>query len=439
MGRRPSRVPLNVFLNDRHVGVLTKAANGAIEFAYDRDWLVWEHALPISLSLPLRENRYIGAAVSAVFENLLPDFEPIRMRIAERVGASGTDAFSLLAQIGRDCVGALQFLPLDEQPTPTTEILGSPIDDDEIVALLANLGRTPLGLDADIDDAFRISIAGAQEKTALLHHEGRWHRPHGTTPTTHILKPQIGRLPMGIDLSDSVENEFYCLKLMEAFGFATARCEIETFGDNKVLIVERFDRRRTRDNRLIRLPQEDCCQALSLPPTRKCQNQGGPGIASIMGLLKASDDPIADRLTFFRSHLLFWLIGATDGHAKNFSVFLRPGGRFSLTPFYDVLSAQPTFDAGHIGRNAFKLSMSVGASGKYRIGEIHGRHFVETGEACGLSFAQIAQAIDEIRDRCDYAFDQVQPQLPDNFPAVIPDSIAAAARTRLASLDTARN
>lgn len=239
---------------------------------------------------------------------------------------------------------------------------GVPLSSDDIAAMLANLGRAPLGLDVDLDREFRISIAGAQEKTALLLHEGQWLRPHGVTPTTHILKPQIGRLPNGVDLSNSVENEFYCMTLAGAFGLPAANCEMQTFGSTKALVVERFDRRWTRGGRLIRLPQEDCCQALGVPPTQKYQNQGGPGIAAIMDLLKASDDPTVDRLTFFKSQVVFWLIGATDGHAKNFSLALGPKGLFRLTPLYDVLTVQPTFDQRHIGHNAFKLSMSVGNS-----------------------------------------------------------------------------
>lgn len=436
MGRKRAYVPLNVFLNGRHVGVLSKAAGGAVEFGYAAAWLEWENAFPVSLSLPLRSDRYSGAPVVAVFENLLPDFEPLRRSVAERMGAAGTDAYSLLGIIGRDCVGALQFLPDGEELPSGDAITGVPLSPDDIAAMLANLGRAPLGLDADLDREFRISIAGAQEKTALLLHEGQWLRPHGSTPTTHILKPQIGRLPNGVDLSNSVENEFYCMTLAGAFGLPVAHCEMQTFGDAKTLVVERFDRRWTRDGRLIRLPQEDCCQALGVPPTQKYQNQGGPGIAAIMDLLKASDDPTADRLTFFKSQVVFWLIGATDGHAKNFSLALGPKGLFRLTPLYDVLTAQPTFDQKHIGHNAFKLSMSVGNSRKYRVLDIHGRHFMETAAECGLGTADARRAIDDVQERCETVFDALD--LPRDFPAQIADSVQAAVRERMGRLDSSK-
>lgn len=435
MARRSARTPLNVFLNNRHVGRLTRQSSGAVDFTYDDSWLEWEHAIPVSLSLPLRKTRYLGDPVTAVFENLLPDSRPIRTRVAERVGAKGTDAFSLLSKIGRDCVGALQFMPVDDIPPPATTIEGTPIAEDEIAAMIANLARAPLGIGED--DDFRISIAGAQEKTALLRHEGAWLKPTGTTPTTHILKPQIGTLPNGIDLSNSVENEFYCLKLIGAFGLPTNEAEIATFGDSKVLVITRFDRRWTNDGRLLRLPQEDSCQALSIAPTNKYENEGGPGIASIAKLLMGSDDPQADQLAFFKAQILFWLIGATDGHAKNFSIFLAPRSRYRLTPLYDILTAQPSLDTHQIRRNQFKLAMAIGNSRRYRIFDIHGRHFVETGQAAGLSSQLIGQAVDEVRASFDRAFSDVERQLPVHFPEAIHASVEAGARERLRRLDTA--
>jgi serine/threonine-protein kinase HipA len=181
----------------------------------------------------------------------------------------------------------------------------------------------------------------------------------------------------------------------------------------------------------------DCYQALSVAPTNKYENEGGPGIASIAKLLLGSDDPQADQLAFFKAQILFWLIGATDGHAKNFSIFLAPGGRYRLTPFYDVLTAQPNLDAHHIRRNQFKLAMSVGNSRRYRIFDIHRRHFVETGRAAGLSAQLIGQAIDEIREDFEHAFSDVEQRLPAHFPEAIHASVAASARDRLRHLDTA--
>jgi serine/threonine-protein kinase HipA len=431
MARRKAHKPLNVFLNGRLVGLLRRESTGAIDFQYARDWLDWDNTFPVSLSLPLREDRYIGQPVINVFDNLLPDSDSIRRRVAERVGANGTDAYSMLSALGHDCVGALQFLPDGVDPGAVGGIEGKPISNDELAEMIRNLGVAPLGVGDDED--FRISIAGAQEKTALLRRDGQWFKPIGTTATTHILKPQIGQLPNGIDLSNSVENEYLCLKLMEAMGVPAAKVEIADFGGRRTLIVERFDRRWTRDARLLRLPQEDCCQALSVPSTRKYQSDGGPGMRDIIKLLKGSDKPEADIATFMRANILFWLLGATDGHAKNFSVFITPGGRFRLTPAYDVLTAQPSLDAGQISRSKFKLAMSVGKNRHYDVLEITPRHFLQTADLAGVGAPAVRSIIEDLREAAPRKAAAVIEALPRDFPEQLVDSVVRAinARSRL--------
>ena len=149
MPRRTSHDRLRVFLNSRLVGLLRRETSGAISFQYDRSWLEWDTALPASLSLPLREQAYLGAPVLAVFENLLPDNDTLRRQIAARAHAEGTDAYSLLRAIGHDCVGALQFLPEDSEPTPAGVIDAVPVSDREIAAILHNLATAPLGITED--------------------------------------------------------------------------------------------------------------------------------------------------------------------------------------------------------------------------------------------------------------------------------------------------
>jgi serine/threonine-protein kinase HipA len=414
-------------MNGKPVGRLRRDASGAIDFKYDASWLDWESAMPVSHSLPLREERYLGAPVIAVFENLLPDNESLRRRVAERCGADGTDPYSLLAAIGRDCVGALQFIPDGGKITASGDIEGHRISDAEIGALLKDLGRNPLGITDE--DAFRISLAGVQEKTALLRWKGRWHRPKGTTPTTHILKPQIGLLENGIDLSKSVENEHLCLELMRAFGLPVAKSEIVDFDGKRTLVVERFDRLWTKDRRLLRVPQEDCCQALSVPPSLKYESQGGPGIAAISELLKGSDTPRDDQIRFFKAQVIFWLIGATDGHAKNFSIRLSPGGRFVLAPLYDVLSTQPNLDAGQIQRNRMKLAMAVGNTCHYVLHTIAPRHFVETAKIGKLP-VRAETILDEVADTAGAAIDKVLSALPAHFPGKMARSIEKGAMQR---------
>jgi len=436
MPRKHQHAPLRILLNNRLVGYLLKEPGGAIEFRYEKSWLDWDRAIPVSLSLPLREDAYRGAPVIAVFENLLPDSDKLRRRIAQKVSADGIDAYSLLSQIGRDCVGALQFIPDDEGHDngnhDTSRIEGVIVNNEEIETLLKNLVQAPLGLNRDQD--FRISVAGAQEKTALLWYDGKWLKPQGTTPTTHIFKTKIGTLPNGIDLSNSVENEFLCLKLMAAFGLAVNAAEIKTFGSIKALVVERFDRKWTEDGRLLRLPQEDCCQALSIPPSRKYQNENGPGMVDILNLLKGSDTPEDDQKRFIKAQILFWLIGATDGHAKNFSIFLGPGGRFNMTPLYDVLTAQPSLDAHQIIQKQMKLAMSVGDSRHYTLRYIQGRHYEQTAKRAGLPTVLARTVLEEVAVGAETALASLEAQLPPDFPVQLYASVCNGLRSRLAQI-----
>lgn len=433
-GRKPTHEPLRAFLNGRLVGRLRRESSGAIDFQYDPAWLDWDNAIPVSLSLPLREDRYIGDPVVAVFDNLLPDNDDIRRKLAERTQAAGSDAYSLLAAIGRDCVGALQFLPEGIEPGQAGDIDARPIDDNEIAGMVGNLSRNPLGIGED--DAFRISLAGAQEKTSLLYWNDAWHLPHGSTATTHILKPQIGLLSNGIDLSNSVENEHLCLELVRAFGLPAAKSEIMDFAGKRVLVIERFDRTWTRDGRLLRIPQEDCCQALSIPPSRKYESQGGPGIRDLFALLKGSDAPVEDQSLLFKAQIVFWLLGATDGHAKNFSLRLGSGGRFRLTPLYDVVSTQPNVDAGQIRLNQMKLAMAVGTNRHYVVNTIAGRHFLQTAELCGFPAKLAQEIIDECADTAEVTIDRTIAALPIDFPGAIADAIAQAAKQRARLLGT---
>jgi serine/threonine-protein kinase HipA len=432
MARRPTHSPLNIYLNGRLVGRLRRESSGAINFQYDTAWLSWNNAIPVSISLPLREDRYIGEPVLAVFENLLPDNDDIRRRVAERSQAGGADAYSLLAAIGRDCVGALQFFPDGDDPGKAGTIDARALDDKEIAAIVSDLARNPLGIGPD--KKFRISLAGAQEKTALLHWNDKWHIPHGTTATTHIIKPQVGRLPNGIDLTNSVENEYFCLELVAALGLSVAKTRIIDFAGKRVLAIERFDRTWTRDGRLLRLPQEDCCQALSIPPSRKYETEGGPGIRNIEEFLKGSDSPDADQKTFFKAQIVFWLLGATDGHAKNFSIRLAPGGRFSLTPLYDILSTQPSLDAGQITQNQMKLAMAVGTNRHYAVHTVVGRHFLQTAKASGLPDKMLKNILEELTETTEEAIDRVLSTLPRNFPENIATSITEGAKRRLNGL-----
>ncbi|MDH6264273.1 serine/threonine protein kinase HipA of HipAB toxin-antitoxin module [Bradyrhizobium sp. BR13661] len=259
----------------------------------------------------------------------------------------------------------------------------------------------------------------------------KWHVPHGTTATTHIIKPQIGRLPNGIDLTNS------CLELVAAPDLPVAKSRIVDFAGRRVLAIERFDRIWTRDGRLLRLPQEDCCQALSVPPGRKYESDGGPGIRNVSDFLKGSDTPATDQATFFKTQIVFWLLAATDGHAKNFSIRLSPGGRFVLTPLYDIISTQPSLDAKQITQNQMKLAMAIGNNRHYVVHTVLGRHFVQAAKTCGLTEKTARGIIKELADIAGAKIDATIAKLPKDFPQAVAESIAAGAKRRQAGMAAA--
>jgi serine/threonine-protein kinase HipA len=269
MARPSKRRTLSVWMNGIRVGQWMIAGGGGQEFKYAASWLEHPDSRPISLSIPLAETGYVcrGPVVSAYFENLLPDSSEIRQRIGARYEAASLSAFDLLSEIGRDCAGAIQLLKSDEEPMDLRRIEGREMSKREMASLLKGLTAVSAGGKLSGDE-LRISLAGAQEKTALLYRGGRWMVPHGSTPTTHIVKLPLGRIGgLSLDMSGSVENEWLCLKIVAAMGFKTTNCEIAHFEDVEALVVERFDRKLSSDGSwIMRLPQEDFCQATGTHP-----------------------------------------------------------------------------------------------------------------------------------------------------------------------------
>ncbi|MDT8853575.1 type II toxin-antitoxin system HipA family toxin [Paracoccaceae bacterium Fryx2] len=397
VARRPRRATrTGVWFQQRRVGTLTRQPDGGMAFSYDPAWMEDERAFPVASSLPLSVRTWRGDAVFSAFDNLLPDAEgDLRDRIAARVGTDGKDVHSLLSVLGRDCVGALQFLPADTEPVDAGMEF-RPVTDAEIAADLANLAAAPLALGEDED--FRISIAGAQEKTAYLRVKDQWAKPRGITPTSHIFKTSMGVLPGPdeIDMTDSVDNELYCMTLADEMGLPVARVQKLAFDGTPVLVVERFDRRWDGDT-LRRLPQEDLCQCLGIPSARKYQRLGGPGVADVMAVLREADDPAADRGMFFRAQVFFYLIGAPDGHGKNFSLHMGARGRFRLAPLYDILSVAPVMRSGRLQRKRYRLAMAI--AGHYGIDEIVPRHYEQEARAAGLPEGQGARILAEMASR----------------------------------------
>lgn len=415
-------------MNGELVGTLEKHKNGAHTFQYDKNWLTNAVTRPLSLSLKLQLPAITSDAVINYFDNLLPDSPQVRDRIVARYKASSKQPFDLLKEIGKDSVGAIALLPPD-RPYKKEPLSYEVLDNKKLETVLsAYKSDIPLGMLEEEDD-FRISVAGAQEKTALLFVDEQWCIPKGNTPTTHIIKLPIGEIQQAnatLDLKDSVENEYLCIELARALGFAVPNVNIIQTDNIKALAVERFDRRWTKDRAgLLRLPQEDICQVFGMPSSIKYESQGGPGIAQIMELLMGSSNALEDRYNFMRFQVFQWLIGATDGHAKNFSIYIDKGGSYRLTPFYDILSAYPLL--GGKGLNVRKLKLAMGLKAtkgkKYEISKILPRHFLDTAKDVNFNQDTMQEIIDEMKDALPKAMLQVSATLPKGFPEHIVSSI----------------
>lgn len=442
MARRSSAQPLAVWTNGALVGHWTPATRRPMELRYEDSWLASRSARPLSLSLPLPlvgNEPLRGDRVEHFFDNLLPDSGAIRKRLAQRYASGSEDTFDLLTAIGRDCVGAVQLLPVDEQPTGFDRIKGEVLNDEAVADLLRSTVSSGHFAHQDKDRDFRISIAGAQEKTALLRHDDQWLRPMGATPTTHIIKLPLGLVGnMQADMRTSVYNEWLCLKFMEALGFDVAKADVVTFADHTpVLVVERFDRKRHPSGTwVLRLPQEDFCQALGVGPAQKYEADGGPGVEHLAQVLSGSQNARADLRTLLASQVAFWLLAATDGHAKNFSIRLQAGGAYSLTPLYDVLSAWPIIGAGKsqlAWRNA-KLAMAVSSKNRhYALATIMRRHFNATAAKCGWG-ENAEDIISDLLDRVELAIAAVTRQIPVDFPQDVAESIINGVRKQVQRL-----
>lgn len=441
MGRPSHSRSLSVWTNAERVGTWTMPTRGDTEFRYDTAWMASPAGRPLSLSLPYAAGQALkGDRVRHYFDNLLPDSEAIRRRLATRFKTEGIEAFELLSAIGRDCVGAVQLLRADEAPADVQRINGSTMSEHDVERLLVQASTGANAFSAmDDEHELRISLAGAQEKTALLWHQGAWLLPHGSTPTTHILK-----LPLGLvgqrraDFSTSVENEWLCMQLLAAFGLPVATTALLQFGRQKVLGVQRFDRQYHSSGRwLMRLPQEDFCQALAVPSHLKYEADGGPGLADIAAVLRGSMQPRADLDMLLKAQLLFWLLAAPDGHAKNFSIRLLPEGRYALTPLYDVMSIWPVEGNGpnQFSRHKAKLAMALlGKNRHYHFKNVQRRHFNSTAALC-FQRADAEDLIAQVLQAVPSAIAQVAAQLPNGFPERVAASIFKGLRNSAERLE----
>lgn len=344
---------LHVLMQGRHMGRLGMDDHGHPHFAYDPHWLASDDAFPLSISLPLNRPTHPSATVAAVIWGLLPDNDSTLQGWGSRFHVSPRNPVALLAHVGEDCAGAVQFVTPERLP----QVLSGAADGIErltsadVAARLSQV-RRDVGSGRWLGDIGQFSLAGAQAKIALLRLDDGWAVPSGRIPTTHILKPP------GTDYTGFVENEMFCLRLARAMGMPTAASEQWDLAGETAICVERYDRLQT-DTGWVRVHQEDFCQALGVMPQIKYQNQGGPGAADLAAVLWAhASQPRRDVELLFNALVFNYLIGGTDAHAKNYSLLLGSGGAIRLAPLYDISSALPY---PQLQKRKIKLAMKMGS------------------------------------------------------------------------------
>jgi serine/threonine-protein kinase HipA len=348
---------LVALLDGREVGCVRNDARGRLTFVYDNDWRQAEGAYPLSLSMPLAADEHGPSAVQAFLWGLLPDNEHVLDRWARKFQVSARNAFALISHVGEDCAGAVQFVTSDrlEALRSGAEDKVEWLDETAIAKRLQTLREDHAAWRLPRDTG-QFSLAGAQPKTALLLQKGKWGIPSGCIPTTHILKPPTGHF------DGHAENEHVCLMLARNLGLPVADTKVMCFGKEIAIIIERYDRQFS-GNEIVRVHQEDICQALGILPTRKYQSEGGPTPADVIELLRTySTDRIADVDTFIDALGFNWLIAGTDAHAKNYSLLLAGGPQVRLAPLYDIASILPYDD---VDIQKIKLAMKIG--GEYKL------------------------------------------------------------------------
>lgn len=386
---------LHVLMGGVRLGEIVEDGNRHV-LTYDPAWLArGDRAIPLSVSLPLAAGRHAGDAVTNYLWNLLPDSERTLQGWGRKFQVSPRNPFALLSHTGEDCPGAIQLVR--EEALDAVSGKGSVewINEAEVERRIAELRRDAGTSGRSSGESGQFSLPGAQAKTALLHQDGRWGVPSGRTPTTHILKPPIP------GMAGHVENEHICLLAASAVGLSAAATRVMRFGEEVVIVVERYDRVRQGD-RILRSHQEDMCQALGVHPTDKYEGDGGPGIRSIvLDVLRWSEDSLSDRRAFIRAVAFNQVIGGSDAHGKNYSIRHARGGRTKLAPLYDVASVWP------YERDARKLKMAMRVGGKYRFDAILPRHWEAEMAACRM---RPEDALAPIRD--------MVARLPDVFSAI---------------------
>lgn len=369
---------LLLFISGALAGHVLQDANGALSFAYETAY----SGPPVSLSMPISPITYPQRIIRPYLQGLLPDDPNVRADIANRYSCLGENPFDLLSHIGLDCPGAVQLVPegdaslVESRPGNLVELSGPDLENR--LRLLREHASSPW----DANHEGRWSLGGAQSKMALRYQGGHWYDCEGSEPTTHILKPGV----TGYD--NQALDEYLCQRVALKMGLPAAKVEYLAFGSEHAVSIQRYDRIIGADGTVTRVHQEDLCQALGVDPNRKYAEQGGPSSPDVLALLATTEAEAAHNLQLFILYLLFnYLIGATDAHAKNYSILLSADSSAVLAPLYDVASIAPYQSLSPRRRKPLRAAMSIG--GENRFGMLDNSHLEQLSHDANLMAAGV--------------------------------------------------
>lgn len=375
---------LNVWWNNQIVGQLTQNEHGELGFVYGTEWLADVHALPVSASLPKRAKAFTKRECRPFFGGLLPE-EGQREVVAQALGVSRENDFSLLDRLGGEVAGAIELLPLGMAPSPSpSRYSPTPLDDASLIKVLDDLPLRPFLVG---EKGLRLSLAGAQPKVPVVLVESAVALPAPGQPTTHVLKPPIVRL------KGTTENETFVMRLAEAIGLDVASVEPRVVRGRRFLLIERYDRVVGTDGTIQRIHQEDFCQALGIPAEKKYASEGGPTFRDCFALLrKISAVPGMDVIRLLDAAIFNLIVGNADAHGKNFSILYQSSGP-RLAPLYDLLST--TF----YPELSIRFAMKIGA--RSTLGELDAKGWEKFADDAGVNSPYVRQRVKEIAGRID--------------------------------------
>ncbi|HIF5780639.1 TPA: HipA domain-containing protein [Vibrio parahaemolyticus] len=407
--------------NNMLVGQFVQQSKTNLSFSYSDEWLAYDSAFPISLSLPLARGECSEFNALNFIHNLLPDLKEERLSLAHSVGVQSNDAFNLLSKIGHDCTGGISFTASRQAPNIGWEYR-------EISASELNELVTQRKSFLPFFGEYRPCISGTQQKTTLTRLNGKWYVPQGKSISSHIIKYPMDAIVQSnsvLDMSSSVENEFICNRIAKELGFNVPDIEIiRAESGAKALVVERFDRCFV-DGVVSRRHQEDFCQIFGVPEHQKYQSENNLGVSKIVDVLSHSAESKANNHDFFKFMVLQCLLGATDGHLKNFSVHIAPGGHYQLAPFYDLLSAYPAVGVTGLNKRKLKLAMGLKASRgyKYHINKICLRHIEQTAAQFGISNANCHEIVSTFLAQFSSALSSIDNRFSEKEFSLVKDVI----------------